>query len=290
MLFRLIKPLRHWLASCSQTFLVALGVVLLSLLWTTETLYGPELPLSFLSIIPIMIVASYAGLWPGIAVAALAGVGILAIEWQAGGGSPRALLVRFAVRTFVLVLVADVMASLSDILLRIHGRSQFDGLTGVLNSRAFVKRTILELKRLKQQGKPLTLAYLDVDDFKAANDQCGHSAGDGLLCAVSGVLKGATRSSDVVARIGGDEFVVLLPDANRETAERILGRLRGELDFVVHRGGWPVGFSIGAVSYDHPPCSVDVLINQADRVMYEAKRAGRNCTRFVTQEAIQTPV
>ena len=155
-----------------------------------------------------------------------------------------------------------------------------DPLTLVSNRRAFLELTAVELERARRTGRPITVAYLDVDDFKFVNDRLGHAQGDVLLVTVAATLRGATRAIDTVARLGGDEFGLLLVDTDGATAEALLGRLRATLAAAMAENGWRVSFSVGAATFLAPPRSVDEMLAHADQLMYDAKRAGKNAGRF----------
>jgi diguanylate cyclase (GGDEF)-like protein len=120
------------------------------------------------------------------------------------------------------------------------------------------------------------VAYIDVDDFKAVNDQLGHSAGDRLLRTVAETMMDTLRVSDMVARMGGDEFVLLLPETDYDSSQGALKRIVQNLYLAVPRHNRAVTFSIGAVTFESPPASVDTLLRKADDVMYEVKSSGKN--------------
>jgi diguanylate cyclase (GGDEF)-like protein len=159
-------------------------------------------------------------------------------------------------------------------------------LTGVANPRAFLEALERELARMRRTGAPLTLAYVDLDRFKAVNDTLGHAAGDDLLCDIAQALSSALRSVDVVARLGGDEFGVLLPETTAETAlvalERALDALRARFR-AVERLPQGVGATIGAVVFKHAPHSAEAAIKAADDRMYEAKQSGRDRISLVAR-------
>jgi diguanylate cyclase (GGDEF)-like protein len=157
-----------------------------------------------------------------------------------------------------------------------------DPLTGLLNLRAFSERAALELERARRSGRPLTVAYLDVDGFKAVNDRLGHVAGDHLLAGIGAALRSGVRAVDAAARLGGDEFVVLLPETGTEAAAELLARLRTRLEAGGARSGGVVSFSIGAVTFTTPPSDVDALVRRADDLMYAVKADGRNGLRHET--------
>jgi diguanylate cyclase (GGDEF)-like protein len=144
----------------------------------------------------------------------------------------------------------------------------------VYNRRAFMELASLELARAQRYQRFLSLAFLDIDDFKQVNDRGGHQEGDRLLARVADTLKSNVRAFDIVARFGGDEFVLLLPETGDEATEMVLEKLTVALRAVTQRR-WHVGFSIGAITIEGPHTTLDRLIQEADRLLYEAKRTGK---------------
>lgn len=151
-----------------------------------------------------------------------------------------------------------------------------DPLTNISNRRDFFEIATQELNRSRRYNRPLTVACLDVDGFKKVNDQMGHKAGDSLLRLISIHLKKNLRVVDVVARIGGDEFAVLLPETDQVQAMNVLRELRERLLREVVHDGFPVTFSIGAVTSLTSPSSIDDLLKSADDLMYSAKNNGKD--------------
>ena len=146
-----------------------------------------------------------------------------------------------------------------------------DGLTGIPNRRAFEERAAAALARVRRTGTPLTVVYLDVDRFKQINDTLGHAAGDRVLRCVARTLVATLRSVDVYARIGGDEFVVLIEGARPQP---LIGRLHQGLRRAASARGMEVTFSIGAVTFNTAPESVEAMLRRGDSAMYEAKSGG----------------
>lgn len=151
-----------------------------------------------------------------------------------------------------------------------------DPLTDTLNRRSFFDLAEHEIKRAQRYNLPLTVAYIDLDNFKAVNDQFGHQTGDELLLCVVSTIRSNIRSSDVVSRFGGDEFVILLPDTPGDAALKFLHKIHDHLDQTMALRGWPVTFSIGAATYVKVPATVDAVIRQADELMYVVKHDGKN--------------
>lgn len=173
------------------------------------------------------------------------------------------------------VRLATVLAAMLGTSLRnarLHQRVQemavTDELTGLYNHRYFYSALAEEMARARQAGTPLSLLYLDLDGFKAVNDTYGHLVGDALLQDVASLLRSSVRSSDVVARYGGDEFCLILPGASREKATEVLSRLREA--FVSLQPG--ISFSAGIACFPEDGGTEDELVRVADERMYREKK------------------
>lgn len=162
-----------------------------------------------------------------------------------------------------------------------------DELTGVYNRRYLVERLKQEIKRAERMQRPLTVVMLDLDGFKKLNDTLGHPAGDRALQWLADLLRSGVRASDVVCRYGGDEFVILMPEATLDSAVQVIERIRRliaerALSFTVPtrktRITLRVSFGVASCSTEFPPG--EVLIEAADRALLEAKLAGGNCYRI----------
>lgn len=139
-----------------------------------------------------------------------------------------------------------------------------------------------EMARLRRYRHPFTVAYLDCDNFKIINDGLGHQAGNDLLKLVAIVLKSNIRQIDVIARIGGDEFVILMPETNQEGAPVAIDRLRGSLIKNLCEKKWDITLSIGVATFYEPANSVEELLKEVDEIMYLAKKQGKNRIEYRT--------
>ena len=154
-----------------------------------------------------------------------------------------------------------------------------DHLTGIANRRAFFDAAETELRRWRRLPRPLTLVLIDADNFKKINDTHGHPVGDAVLRHIARVMGATFRQVDVVARIGGEEFAVLLPSADLASAQRVAERLRAALEAQpTQTDGGPVActVSIGIAAMDDATSSVEALLKRADEALYAAKHSGRN--------------
>jgi diguanylate cyclase (GGDEF)-like protein len=176
-----------------------------------------------------------------------------------------------AVYVFFVLIISEIR----NLYRREQAWSHTDTLTGIANRRALLERLEIEKNRARRYRRPLTLAYIDLDHFKEVNDRFGHATGDKLLGVVAHTMQRAVRQVDAVARLGGDEFAVLLPETDRFSAAAALGKLRSSLDAAMKQRNWPVTFSIGAVTFQAPPESLQEMISAADEAMYTAKNSGK---------------
>ena len=244
---------------------------------------GIELRVFPLYFLPVLAVSLRLGRWPGLGTAAACALAWAVSNRLAGmeGSRPAVAVANLVVMAIAFGSVALLAAAQRDWLRRERAISRTDGLTGLLNGRGFYEAAAVELARSTRYRHPVTVAYFDLDDFKEINDRLGHSRGDAVLVAVAHALRRASRSTDLVARLGGDEFVVLLPETDRDAAEAALGKLRSQAQEAASRGGTKVTASVGSVSFAKPPDEVEVLVREADTVMYAVKANGKDAVRCI---------
>lgn len=187
---------------------------------------------------------------------------------------PVVLFWNTGVQLLAFLVVALLLAELQARLEHERELSRTDALTGLPNGSALRERTEVEVARSRRWRRPLTVAFLDLDGFKAVNDTYGHATGDEALRTVAGALRDSVRGTDLAARVGGDEFVLLLPETDEQGARTLLEEVRTRLSEAVARRGWEFGVSIGSVTSDEP-ADTDSLLGRADALMYEQKRGRR---------------
>jgi diguanylate cyclase (GGDEF)-like protein len=151
-----------------------------------------------------------------------------------------------------------------------------DGLTGCYNRRSFEMQLESHLHLATRIRQPVSLIMLDLDNFKHINDQAGHEAGDVALCMLADTLRAELRAVDTAARFGGDEFVIILPQAHTEGAILVAERLRARVEQMEVPGFGKVTSSFGVATFPNHASSRDTLVVAADRALYNSKNAGRN--------------
>lgn len=255
-----------------------LGIVLVSAVAGLDYLTGPAVSVDLLYVLAVMAVTWIGCRRHAVLVAVLAAAeGLLA---QLAADSWTSLSLSVVWNSLTLLVVLSLVAMLLDSLHRAleHQRhlAAVDSLTGALNRRAFEIAAERERLRAARHGTALSLAYLDIDHFKAANDRLGHHAGDRVLAQVARAIAEAVRGTDLFARMGGDEFVLLLPETDAREAMTVVQRVRAAAASAARVAGYPVALSAGITTFRFPPESVDAMLAAADDLLYKAKAAGRD--------------
>jgi diguanylate cyclase (GGDEF)-like protein len=277
-----LSGLTTFLDRAHPAILYSIAAVLIAIAAVSDLLTGPEVQWAIFYLPPVAMLAWHRH-WGAARVAAFAcGIVSLFVDvytsvelrltavqlWNAG------------VRMGVFLFVGFLLGQLRGLLREEHQMARTDELTGVANNRSFLEYATLELARQRRYYHPLSLAFLDCDNFKRVNDFYGHAKGDELLRRVALTITQTLREVDVVARLGGDEFAILLPESDQKAAAYVIRKLRNALKPVGEDYG--VTFSMGIVTYLQPAESVDQMLKAADKVMYEVKRAGKNSAKHRT--------
>lgn len=260
---------------------ITLGIILF--LGLLDYITGFEATFSFFYLIPIFIAAWYLGKGMGYSAAFLSIAVWLVSNYAAGERYTREIIrywnasIRVALFMFIVLLLEEFKRALYHQRLLAHT----DHLTDVPNSREFYFQVEAELVRANRSRRPLTIAYMDVDSFKQINDRFGHMEGDAILRTIAQSVLANIRKTDMVARLGGDEFAVLLPNTDQDGARSIMDRVQNKLAEQMQSTKPQATFSIGVVTFDSPPASVDELLHKADEAMYKVKTTGKNGMIFV---------
>jgi diguanylate cyclase (GGDEF)-like protein len=187
-------------------------------------------------------------------------------------------IVTVSVVSFTAIALHMLRRRIDRLVEQLRETARTDPLTMLLNRRGFDERFVLELERARRADTPMALLVADLDRFKTLNDRFGHAAGDKALAAVGQTLVEGCRSIDTVARIGGEEFAILLPSTDASGGLELAERLRADVAHVNDAGGHPLTVSVGVVEFPRDGTTPEELMGAADQAMYRAKALGRDRT------------
>lgn len=258
---------------------IGFGIFFLVLVGCIDYFVPPEIYLSIFYLLPIYSLTWFVGRKAGIVAALLSAIASSVTHLINEDINSFLLTIGFWNSCFNLTL----FLILSTLIFEIHHfieeeqkQARIDKVTGLANKRLFFELAHLEIKKSNRYRHPLTVIYMDIDDFKNINELLGRTIGDKLLKTVAETIKSKIRETDIIGRIGDDEFSILLPGSGYEPAQIVICRVQAELVKVMNRNDWGVTFSIGAVTFLSPPKSVEEMLQPADRLMYLVKNEGKN--------------
>ena len=262
-----------------MNLLIALGASgMVAAIGYVDHLTGTEISFSIFYLLPVAFAFWQGGFWPGVATATAGAAAWLVADLSAGHQYSRHVIPYWnsLMRGLIFLTVGMLLVRLKRALERETHLATRDALTGIGNWRHFEVVAGRELGRARRSGKSLSVAYIDLDNFKMVNDSLGHRAGDTLLVSVASALQESVRTIDCVARLGGDEFIVLMPETEQEGARVVVDRIRRMLVETLKEGHWSSTLSVGLVTFASMPASIDEMIKTADDLMYSAKKGGKD--------------
>ncbi len=276
MLFRNKKMLKNQ-GTILKNYAKLIGLLVVLIISVVDYIIVIDISLSILYLLPISLTIWYSTRWFSFFLVLISTVGWFIAEFAAKTNLHWLLLFwNTAVRLIVFLTIAYLISSLKIAYEKEKKLARTDGLTGIINQRFFLELLRLEYKRSIRYDHCLTLAYLDLDNFKEINDRFGHYVGDKLLRLIAQTIQKQIRETDTIARLGGDEFALLLPETHYEAGEAILRRIQQSLKTTIEVDSPTVSFSIGAVTFLSLPDSVDLMLKKADSLMYQVKKSGKN--------------
>ena len=261
----------------SKYYVRLIGLTVVLLISIIDYFVVVDISLSILYLLPIAFTSWYGKKRFSNLLVLISTLGWFTAEFAAKSDIHLSLLIwNTIVRLVVFLTIAYLLSNLKSSYEREKYLAQKDGLTGIVNRRFFLEILEIEYKRSLRYKCCFTLAYFDLDNFKQINDRFGHSTGDKLLKLIAQASKRQVRELDTIARIGGDEFVLLLPETDYENGRLVLNRFQQQLMKAIAAYSPPVSLSIGAVTFSALPNSVDEILEIVDSLMYEVKRSGKN--------------
>lgn len=263
-------------AARRTTLMIAPAAIIILAL--ADRVTGPVMSLAVFYLLPVAAMACFVGKLAGLTAATICG----ALWFMDTTGSipqsmPLSVVAWMAVERITFFILFTYLISV----LKAYIDSQrqlaaTDEMTGVANRRALLTQIAAELARAQRNGSPITLAFLDLDNLKTINDRLGHAAGDRVLQITAQTIASAIRKSDLLARVGGDEFALLLPQSDEQAADAVIRKVRALLATAMKHHGWDVTVSIGLATFHRLPADADEMLNTADRLQYQVKHNGKN--------------
>jgi len=263
---------------------VIVDLALVCLVVWIDTLSVHSMNVVFLYLVPAGLAAWAGGYIHGIAASVFCGLMVVTSGYISGAypGGPVGVGWNVASLVLMLLLFSSLVAAISRILKYEQGSAHTDPLTGLANRRLLNEYFKGEVERARRYKRPISIMYIDIDNFKAVNDRFGHAAGDRMLKGMAWILVKSTRKADTPARIGGDEFALILPETMENGVRSVEKRIREKFMALAKRYRWPVGLSIGAAVSAKPGGSIDALLEKADGLLYQVKGAGKGATRIIS--------
>ena len=262
----------------SKPLALSIGLVMVVFLGMTDYLTGRDLSFSIFYLIPISFVTLISGKSTGLIISSISAAVWFGADIMTGYRYSHWLVPYWnsAVRLGYFIVHTFLLSTFITLIKRERKLSQLDPLTNAVNWRYFQEYAWRELERARRLKQAVTLAYIDLDNFKTINDTFGHDVGDSILRTLVMIVNGDMRQSDILARMGGDEFAILILDTDYEGANRVLNRVKDNINRSMDENKWPITVSIGAITYNVLPTSVKIMVKRADELMYSVKRAGKN--------------
>lgn len=261
-----------------QPLLITAGIFFLVGISALDYVTGREISVSLFYLIPITLFTFAVNNNFGIAMAVLCTMVWLAIEIISGTTYSNVVfhIWNSVIRLGFLLLPVLLLRLLE------HERrlTRIDSLTGAVNNRFFIEMLQREIDRSSRYENFFTVAFIDTDDFKVINDTFGHAFGDSVLQAIAEIMKRYLRKTDLIARVGGDEFAILLPETDGPAARSAISNMSGKMADELTKRKYPITFSIGVLTLSAPHLSADEVLEIADKMMYIVKNNGKNNVRY----------
>jgi len=263
----------------SKSVWVVIGMGLLITIAVGDYITGSEISFSLFYLLPIAIFSMALSGMAGVMVAFISAAIWLFIEvLTTEDASSFVHLWNTIIRLGFFLLPAILLRAIE----QERRLARTDPLTGAINNRYFTELLQHEIDRSNRYSRPFTLAFIDFDNFKAINDTFGHTFGNTLLHSFAEYVRSNLRRTDYIARVGGDEFVILLPEADEKAARIAVTNLFRKISHEMNGRKWPITFSVGVLTMNAPKISVDKILSTADKMMYSVKNNGKNDIKFAT--------
>ena len=279
---RVFGQINRVMGKLSVAWIYAVSLLGVGVIAALDYAVGNEISLSVFYLCPVGIACWYAGRRSGALMAVISTFSALAGEFSEGHlfARPGIMLWNGFLHLGFMLVVVYLLGRLHVNIENERELARSDPVTGLSNARAFLEQLTHHLTLAAREGQPISLAYLDLDDFKRINDENGHTEGDRVLRLVAHTLITSVRRTDLVARLGGDEFALLITGADQNAAEKIIAKVRLLLQKAFNSEQASITCSIGCITFKEQLPSADDALKSADLLMYSVKNQGKNAVAF----------
>jgi len=270
--------INEFLGKRNKLEIIFIGTVLIILLGILDYASGYELSFSIFYLAPVSIASWYIGKYTGIIISVFSAIVWLIVDYASGHQYSSKLYIFWnaSVRMCFFIITSYLLFKIKTDLNNKESQSRLDSLTGIMNLRAFEESYNKIVKLSSRNNNPLSIGYVDIDDFKNVNDSLGHSEGDLLLKEFAKVLSATLRESDFICRLGGDEFAVMLPETDYEGSRKLFDKLNLRLLELTKNTHAKFGVSIGVGIFHNSLPSLREALKYTDDLMYNVKKSGKN--------------
>ncbi len=277
-----IKTILELPGKLPKPFLTFFGFLLVLAIGSLDSLTSYDISISLLYLLPIILIAWFEG---GVSATIISIFS--AITWAISDLVSGHIYSHVAVPIWnalmalgMFLIVAFSIVTIKNLLKKEREHGNTDDLTGTANIGFFYETARAEIRRSDAHKRPLSLAYICIDNLRYVNDVFGHIAGDYLLHEAAQIMRSALRSEAVVSRLGGARFAVLMPGTTNEAAISIIHTVQEHLRDMVKKNDWPVTFITGVATCADPKCTIDELIEMAEDRINVASETNRNMAQY----------
>lgn len=280
------KNIARLIETLDRRILLFILLFIVSVIGYLDYLTGYDYSVAVLYLIPIALAGWFTGRLSALILSFLSAVSWYVANSLAGQvySQPQIGYWNAAIWLAILVIFAFVLSNAKTVIGREKETASTDAITDLMTARAFQLIAGAELLRAKRYKRPFTMATIDIDRFRQANKRLGRVSADLILKTVADTLRTRLRNTDLIARVGGDEFVALLPETNYSSGSVVISKLQTHLLKAMERHHWEITFSICAVTYYMFDSSLKEAFQETDKLMLDVKARGGNAVRFETIE------
>jgi diguanylate cyclase (GGDEF)-like protein len=281
-----IRTILEFPGKLPKPFLTFVGFLLVLAIGGLDSITSYDISVSALYLIPIILVAWFERGLPAAIISIFSAI-TWALSDLASGHAYSHITVPIWNAIMVLgmfLVVAYSITAIKKLLIKEREHAHTDDLTGVENIRFFYEEARTEIGRSASHKLPLTLAYIDIDNLRYINDTLGHIAGDYLLHEAAQTMRSTLRPTDMISRLGGSKFAILMRETNNESTTAIIHKVQERLVDMAKKNRWPVTFHTGVVTCDGPTYTIDELIKVAEDLTNADKESGKNIVKYKNLE------